>query len=242
MVPSTPDFLRAIADNSASLSRLGRASLETVVGDCPGWRGRDLIAHVGRVFAAVTAVVSTRATAPVDPGPDGHAPDGDAIIGWFDERRSVLLDVLGVGDPDLPVWTWGPEQRAGFYHRRLAHETAVHVCDLQRALGLDADINRPLAVDGIDEFYGVVAPFALVRRPRPLPSGSLHLHCTDGDGEWLVVPVDGGLVLTHEHAKGTVAWRGSAVALLLGAWGRPNTGLEALGDPTVSAEWSRLAG
>ena len=102
-------------------------------------------------------------------------------------------------------------------------------------------MDRSLAVDGIDEFYGVVAPFSIVRRSHPVPSGSLHLHCTDGDGEWLVAPRDGQLVLTHEHAKGAVAWRAPAVSLVLAAWGRSKLGVDVFGDQSVSEEWSRLA-
>ena len=212
-----------------------------MVSDCPGWLGRDLIVHVGRVYAAVTVLVTTRSMSPVDPGAAAVAPEGSAVLNWFDERRVEVVSALRTADPESAVWTWGAEQKVGFYHRRLAHETAVHVCDLQRAMGIEPSIDRDLAVDGIDEFYGDVAPFSLIRRPRPLPSGSLHLHCTDGDGEWLVVPVDGRLVMTHEHAKGAVAWRGPAAALVLSAWGRANTGVEALGDAEVSAQWSGLA-
>lgn len=241
MEHTTPDFLRALDESSSTLARLARASLDTVVADCPGWVGRDLVVHVGRVYAAVEKVVSTRASSPVDPGADGVAPDGDAVLGWFDERRRSMLEALRSTPADTPVWTWAASQNVAFYHRRLAHETAVHVCDLQRALGVDVEMDRGLAVDGIDEFYGEVAPSSLARGRRSIPSGSLHLHCTDGDGEWLIVPADGRLVMTHEHAKGAVAWRGSAVALVLSAWGRANTGVEALGDPAVSAEWSSLS-
>ena len=241
MVQPSPDFIHALDETSSEISRLARGALDTVVSDCPGWLGRDLIVHVGRVYAAVTVLVNTRSMSPVDPGTTAVAPEGVAVLEWFEDRRTDVVGALRATDAESPVWTWGADQRVGFYHRRLAHETAVHVCDLQRAMGIEPSIDRDLAVDGIDEFYGVVAPFSLIRRPRPLPAGSLHLHCTDGDGEWLVVPRDGVLVMTHEHAKGAVAWRGTAIALLLTAWGRANAGVEAFGNADVSEEWLRMA-
>jgi predicted lipid carrier protein YhbT len=67
------------------------------------------------------------------------------------------------------------------------------------------------------------------------------LHCTDGPGEWLVVPEGDSLVVTREHAKGAVAWRGPARALLLAVWGRVDPELDVIGDERVSAEWSALA-
>jgi hypothetical protein len=57
--------------------------------------------------------------------------------------------------------------------------------------------------------------------------GSVHLHCTDVEGEWLVVPgANGVLTVTREHAKGACALRGTAEALLLALWGR--TGLDTI--------------
>lgn len=45
--------------------------------------------------------------------------------------------------------------------------------------------------------------------------GSVHLHCTDVAGEWLVVRADdGSTTVTREHAKGACALRGSALDLL----------------------------
>ena len=50
--------------------------------------------------------------------------------------------------------------------------------------------------------------------------GTLHLHCTDVEGEWLVARRDGEVTVTREHAKGDVAARGSASDLFLFLWGR----------------------
>ena len=52
-------------------------------------------------------------------------------------------------------------------------------------------------------------------------TGSVHLHCTDVDGEWLVVGEPGRRpVVTREHAKGACALRGPAADLLLVLWRR----------------------
>ena len=44
---------------------------------------------------------------------------------------------------------------------------------------------------------------------------TMHVHCTDTAGEWLVRLAADGLVLTREHAKGDVAVRGPAADLFL---------------------------
>ena len=61
--------------------------------------------------------------------------------------------------------------------------------------------------------------------------GSIHVHCTDTEGEWLVRRDGDDLVVTREHAKGDVAARGSASDLLLFLWGRrPVSALDVFGD------------
>ena len=58
------------------------------------------------------------------------------------------------------------------------------------------------------------------RESVTLPAGSLHLHCTDTHGEWLVTIDDDGYHLVRAHAKGDAALRGPAEALLLRLWNR----------------------
>jgi predicted lipid carrier protein YhbT len=99
-----------------------------------------------------------------------------------------------------------------------------------------------MAVDGIDEFYDVLVPFSAARWTRPLPTGSLHLHRTDGDGEWLVRAVDGAVVMTREHAKGDVALRGPASDLFAFVWNRGRSdAVTTFGDDAVADEWAALA-
>jgi hypothetical protein len=52
--------------------------------------------------------------------------------------------------------------------------------------------------------------------------GSVHLHATDGDGEWFIETGD-GLTWTRAHEKGDVAVRGTTSDLLLLVWGRLGT-------------------
>ena len=68
----------------------------------------------------------------------------------------------------------------------MAHETAVHRVDAEHAAGREHRLAPELAADGIDEFLEFFFPLAAADAP-PL-AGSVHLHCTDADGEWTVRP------------------------------------------------------
>ena len=95
-----------------------------------------------------------------------------------------------------------------------------------------------LASDGIDEFVHVMVMSNLRAEEAPL-SGSVHIHCTDVDGEWLIVPTTTTeVVVTREHSKGDCAIRGSASSLLLGLWRRiPMSSLEVIGSADVAAQF-----
>jgi hypothetical protein len=72
-----------------------------------------------------------------------------------------------------------------------------------------------------------------VRPDKALP-GSVHLHCTDSEGEWLVHP-DGRVEAIH--AKGDAAIRGPASDLLLALYTRvPLSAVEVIGDAGLAAE------
>ena len=67
----------------------------------------------------------------------------------------------------------------------------------------------------------------------------MHLHCTDVDGEWLVVGEEGRApVVTREHAKGGCALRGSAADLLLALWRRVDLDqVDVVGDADLAARF-----
>lgn len=233
--------LEALTDR---LVTLVDGDLSLAVPDCPGWTLRDLVAHVGRVYGAVCTVVEHRATDPVKPGPEAFVDpdlDDEGVRRWFRTRIDAVIAALRSIDPSTPLWTWSDQHTAAFYRRRMVHETAVHLADAARARGRDVELDRDVCVDGVDEFFDVMLPVAVARAGGRTPSGTLHLHCTDGNGEWMLVPDGDRILVSREHAKGDVAWRGPAAALLLAVWGRRGPAVDVIGDQVVSAEWSALA-
>jgi predicted lipid carrier protein YhbT len=71
---------------------------------------------------------------------------------------------------------------------------------------------------------------------------TIHWHCTDTDGEWLVRLAPEGLEVSREHARGDVALRGPASELLLVTIGRaPASSIEVLGDASLVERWQQKA-
>jgi hypothetical protein len=117
----------------------------------------------------------------------------------------------------------------------MAQETAVHLWDAEVAAGRPASIEAALASDGIDEFLTHMVRWAVDGGGL---GGSVHLHCTDVAGEWMVRPDASGLVTTREHAKGDAALRGSAESLLLALWRRQGIdSVEVIGDADLAARF-----
>lgn len=95
---------------------------------------------------------------------------------------------------------------------------------------MDEDQDPGAATTAIDEL--------LAHAPdRVVDAGeSVHLHCTDMDGEWIVrVSEDGTAAVARQHAKGDAAIRGPAHDLLLVLrQERPLETVEVVGDLTVA--------
>jgi len=49
--------------------------------------------------------------------------------------------------PETPTSTWTLDRRAGFWTRRLTHETVVHRADAALATGTPYDVDAELAAD-----------------------------------------------------------------------------------------------
>jgi uncharacterized protein (TIGR03083 family) len=145
-----------------------------------------------------------------------------------------MIALLEQSDDATPVWTWSPpHQTVSFIRRHQVQEAAVHRWDIQFAARNAADPIPPeVASDAIDEVLAVTLPWG-VDDDRPL-SGTVHIHCTDTEGEWFIEP-DGSV--QRAHRKGDVALRGPASDLLLVAFKRVGLErLEVFGDESLAGE------
>lgn len=235
-----PDLTSRIAADGQGLLRAAEGNLGAPVAGCGDWSVRDLVTHMSRIHNRVAAVLSWRATEVV---PDSELPelsdgaDEDALMGHASAALDAVLAALGGVDPAEAVWTWTNRRDAAFWFRRLWHETAVHRWDAETAAGRDFAIDGDQGADGIDELFEVLAP-AMLARGRALPAGSLHLHRTDGLGEWLLTGEGGAVAVEHVHAKGDAALRGPGGSLYLAMWNRiPLSDLELFGDESTAQGW-----
>ena len=124
-------------------------------------------------------------------GPSGFGlqAKGPAILDEFSAAGAAAIEELRRRPLTDPVFAWGHERTRHFWLRRLANETAVHRADADEAAGRPMAIDPGLAADGVDEYFTEFFPLL---GPNPLqladgdPSRTVHVHCTDVEGEWLL--------------------------------------------------------
>jgi len=226
------DHLRADAAAFAAAARLG---LDAPVPSCPGWTVGELVEHLGRVHRWVVRHFDEPTADRVEWVAEGDPDPGDEPVGWYDERIAELLERFDTRSLDDVVPTFLGPQPVSWWARRQAHETAVHRWDAENAHGQARPIDAALASDGIDEYLGMLG-----RRKGTLDhvGGTIHLHCTDVDGEWFLSFDRGTATVERAHRKGDVAARGSASDLHLLVWGRvPVTAVDVVGDESVLDRW-----
>ena len=234
-------YANAIRREGLALAAAARgAGVDADVPSCPEWKVGDLLGHVGRIHRWVTRILVDRATDRGKHWSEAEPPPMEERLVWFEQGVAPLADALVAAGPKVELWTWTPDKTSGFWARRMANETAVHRYDAQLATGAPGPIERDLALDGIDEFFGLIPFWPWADRVRG-NGETLHFHCTDGAGEWLVRLGADGAVITPEHAKGDVAARGTASDLLLFLYGRvPAEDLEVFGDASLLGRWREL--
>ena len=196
MKPS--QLLECLASDQARLREVAAIDLTAPVPTCPGWTVADLVLHVAKVYLHKSECI--RQLAFPDPWPVELATDDP--IGALDRCFAELTDRLAAHQPGDPAYTWyGPDQTVGFWIRRMAHETAIHRVDAERALGVPpAPIRTDLAEDGIDEMLTLFVGYGSMEWPdefaavRAAAVGTSH-RVDSPAGSWLVrVGADGATV------------------------------------------------
>jgi uncharacterized protein (TIGR03083 family) len=248
-VHATKDFWLAAlrADGPALRAAADQAGPDAPVPSCPGWTMDDLVRHVGSILEHVARFAANGTT--ISPGPRQPAPadlgDWPAVLGWYDRAFTATLRTLDGLDPEQPAWNWAPQtKKAGFWHRRLAHEFSVHRWDAQLAAGRAEPIEAKLAADGVGEVLDTWLPAGKRSGESPVWHGVLHLVATDASQEWFVrlrgsgvALLDTGTILDDDDHHARVEAAGTASDLLLTLWGRvrPADVLKISGDADLLA-------
>ena len=243
---SVAAYRAAIDVEGTALTRLAETGWKEPVPTCPGFDVATLVAHTGAThrWAAANLTAGERVRfSQLEPAPDGQ----EARLAWFGEGLSGLLAAADSVDPEAEVWTFAPsgERRSAWWLRRMAGETSVHRWDAGAAVAAaggppPGPVEAQVAAAGIDEYFADFIP-RLPAETFADWSGTLHLHATDADGEWLIDLAAITQPARREHAKADTALRGPASDLLLWLWNREAAAaLEVFGDPSPVERWRQI--
>ena len=235
----TREYIDVIRHQSVALLVSARTDLTAPIPSCPGWTMTDLVAHVGGVWSWAASIVSSGTR--IDEYPAiPNAVVGAALIYMVEERLRQLLQVLESADPQADCWTFGLPRSVLFWFRRQALETTIHARDAVGAVAHPGPVDAELACEGIDEFLTVMLPRQVKDSPDMWTGQSVHLHRTDGEGEWVVQLGPGGSTsIDHERGESDVTLSGSASSLYLWCLNRITMDdLDVVGDLTVAHQWN----
>jgi uncharacterized protein (TIGR03083 family) len=234
--PSYSELLSALRREGEGLIAAAGLGLDEPVPTCTDWTVASLVAHVSKVYARTTRLVSLRATEPPPAGTE--VPAGDPIE-VLRELLDDLVSELSECEAETPLWNWSTApQNAMFWARRMAHESAVHRFDAQAAHGVMQPIDAELASDGIDELIDVIANRVYSRDQVSGPVGIVGLQPTDNEA-WLVQLEPNHLQRIDGGRQADVTVTGTSSALLLAAYARvPWSSLEVSGDADLLAQWT----
>lgn len=232
-------YLDVLCERADALLGTAARAMGEEVPTCPGWTLADLVTHMGGVWGWAAEIVATGAR--TDRRPDPGDRSDRALIEWAEGEAARLVAVLRAADPDGDCWTFGLPRSTRFWLRRQALETTLHAWDAEGAVGTPTHIGGDVATDGVDEHLTVMVPRAVHARPAGWSGETLHLHRTDGEGEWVVrLGPDGDVTVERAHSKGDLALRGTAEALWLWCANRASAdalGIDRFGDEEIAARW-----
>ncbi|WP_290052340.1 maleylpyruvate isomerase family mycothiol-dependent enzyme [Amycolatopsis solani] len=239
----------ALVDEAARFgATIAGAEPDSRVPTCPEWTLCDLSLHVGVAYHKSAVIIASRPAGyvPFEAVTIDDPPGFAGLGGWLRDGAERLVAAVTEVGPETPTSTWTPDRRAGFWTRRLTHETVVHRADAALATGQPYDVDAELAADGITEGLGLVSVFS--RQPHPaLDRASLRgagetllFHATEPDLDWLIRRTPSAVEVSHEPAAADVVVEGRAADLLLALTGRlaaddPRIGVS--GDAVLFRHW-----
>ncbi|MEU7616297.1 maleylpyruvate isomerase family mycothiol-dependent enzyme [Micromonospora rifamycinica] len=215
-------------DGPAFAAAVAEAPPETPVLSCPGWTVTDLTLHLAGVYHWVHSFVGSGDTAqPARRDGTVDLPAGVTPLQLWQHEYDQLMTLFDALDPEAPAWNPMPQpKKAGFWPRRMAHETAVHRWDAQLAIAAGDPIEAKLAADGVGEVLDTWLP-AGRRRASGQWQGVVHLTAADAAQDWYlrmrgegVALLDTATVFGHDDHHARVQVTASASDLLLALWGR----------------------
>ena len=228
------------------------ADPEWPVPTCPAWTLAQLTAHVGFGHRWAALIVERRATAPVahDQADDLQVPqDAEERSRWLVAGARRLAEAVRDTGPAADVWSWAEDQTAGFWLRRITHDTLVHRLDAELAVGHAVYVSPDLAADSVSDLLDM---FKILPRIDDFPAlaglrghgQTLQFHATDPGlgtaGNWLARRTPSGVEWEHRHDQGDVVVRGPAMDLLLVLSRRAaldGSRLEVSGNRRLLAHW-----
>ncbi len=250
-------MLRRFEDEARRFAELVAATpADSAVPTCPGWTLTRLVVHQGSILHWARALIDANGEyldrRSLDIGLPGVDASPQVWADWLLESATLVIEALERIPDDTPTWTWGDGTTAAWWTRRLLHETAVHRIDAELAAGnTDWTIDAEVAIDAIDEHLAnVEASGSFCDAVTHLRGdGSIHLHTTDLDGEWLIDLNPHGFTIGHgpraatTATRQTVAARGTARDLLAAVTNRASStnglpdGLQIFGEPGMLVWW-----
>ncbi|MCK1798102.1 maleylpyruvate isomerase family mycothiol-dependent enzyme [Streptomyces sp. XM4193] len=195
------EYQSSITSETAALcGLLESADLRAQVPSCPDWSLEELAVHVGQAHRWADRIVRTRATGEVadEEVPAFTPPVGGVreLTQWLTEGAALLVQALQEAGEDARVWSWFTDPTAGFWARRMTHETVVHRADACLAAEVPFTTAPSVAADSIDEWLTLVCSPATweedeeVRELARWAGASLRLVATDTaeevGGQWLI--------------------------------------------------------
>jgi uncharacterized protein (TIGR03083 family) len=220
------------ADGGAFLGTIGESgALKAQVPSCPDWTVGELARHLGSFYRRIRlnagSAAADEAWGPIVVPDEAPPADDPSVVAWFDSELAQIDAFLEALDPDVPTWNWAPRGRvAMFWHRRAAHETAIHRWDAQLATGLPEPLETKLAGDTVSEVLDTFLP-AGRRRAASDEAGLVQLTASDLGHIWTVrlwpegvALLDLGTLLDDDAHPTRATASGTASDLALALWGR----------------------